>query len=432
MPAVLMNAAVPAPGVGPGGPTSPTDPVPADEGAFASALAEARGADAEDETPTAAADTGIPALVAALAAPSPSPTALPPENAPADSVTVAVPVPGATMASGAPMPAPEAAPPTGWPPPGLAALFPAEAVAVDPAAPPTAQNSSIAPAMTRGPTPMATGPDARLPSAASGNTTLRGLLAGLAAGTPPTDVPVPEAPRSPVPTAVAPTAAPTLAAIVPTPVAVDAAMPLKLDALRAVAVPITVHEAIASGSDDVAALAGPESLDVPAWSPLAPTALPRLDLAAAFPAPVPVHDPRLAEAMATRVQWMAEQGGGEVTLRVAPEGLGPVEIRLQLDGDRVDLGLQAAQAETRQALQDALPKLREMLSQSGLQLGQADVGHRQSSGASAQGDPRGEGPRPAPFAGTGANGGEGGPEAVGATVSLRVPRTGAGLLDLYA
>lgn len=424
MPAVLMNAAVPAPGVGPAGPASPTDPVPADDGAFAAALAEARDADAEDETPTAAADAGIPALVAALATLPPSPNALPPENAPADSVTVAALVPGAPVALGAPTPASEGATSPGWPPPGLAALFPTAAIAGDPPSPSAAMTAAV----TWGPTTRATGPEAAAPPASAGTTTLRGLLAGLAGVAPPNDAVGPEASRSAAPTVAAPAPATTPAALAaPIVAAADAAIPLKLEALRAMAVPVAVREAIAAVGEPLAAPIGPDGLDVAAWSPLAPTPLPRLDLAAAFPAPVPVHDPRLAEAMATRVQWMAERGGGEVTLRVAPEGLGPVEIRLQLDGDRVDLGLQAAQAETRQALQDALPKLREMLSQSGLQLGHADVGQRQSSGASPNGDGR-DGARSFGGDARGTNAAD----DTATPIVVRSPPRGNGLLDLYA
>jgi len=142
---------------------------------------------------------------------------------------------------------------------------------------------------------------------------------------------------------------------------------------------------VADDSDASSLTALTETLGLeqaPDAAPLAPTspapALHKLDLAQAFPAPVPLPSPRFAEEVGARLQWIAEQQGGEATLRISPDGLGPVEIRLKLDGDRVELGFTAAQQDTRQALQDALPKLREMLAQQGLQLGQADVGQRQA------------------------------------------------------
>jgi flagellar hook-length control protein FliK len=168
----------------------------------------------------------------------------------------------------------------------------------------------------------------------------------------------------------------------------------------------------------------------PDAAPLAPTsptpALHKLDLAAAFPAPVPLPSPRFAEEVGARLQWIAEQQGGEATLRISPDGLGPVEIRLKLDGDRVELGFTATQQDTRQALQDALPKLREMLAQQGLQLGHADVGqkHAQSSNDDASKSAKG-------FAG----------DDEGDGIVLAAPtrgldviagRSGRGILDLYA
>jgi flagellar hook-length control protein FliK len=127
-----------------------------------------------------------------------------------------------------------------------------------------------------------------------------------------------------------------------------------------------------------------------------------------------------------RLQWIAEQQGGEATLRISPDGLGPVEIRLKLDGDRVELGFTATQQDTRQALQDALPKLREMLAQQGLQLGHADVGqkHAQSSNEDASKTAKG-------FAGD--DEGDGIVLAAPAReANVLVGRSGRGMLDLYA
>jgi flagellar hook-length control protein FliK len=152
----------------------------------------------------------------------------------------------------------------------------------------------------------------------------------------------------------------------------------------------------------------------------------RLDLSQAFPAPVPMPSPKFAEDLGARLQWMAGQQGGDATLRIAPDGLGPVEIRLRLDGDRVELGFLAAQQDTRQALQDALPKLREMLAQQGLQLGHADVGQRQSGASGGSDGERRQASE---------DEGDGGTRGV-ASATLPAPRvvigSGRGMLDLYA
>ena len=105
-------------------------------------------------------------------------------------------------------------------------------------------------------------------------------------------------------------------------------------------------------------------------------------------APVPLMQPANAGAgygdeLGTSVVWLAEQRIGHAQLQVTPDHLGPIEVRLQLDGARVHAEFYSAQAEVRHALEASLPRLRDLLGQHGLQLGQADVGQRQHNGRHA-------------------------------------------------
>ena len=115
--------------------------------------------------------------------------------------------------------------------------------------------------------------------------------------------------------------------------------------------------------------------------------------------PVDVQAGDFDDAIGARVGWLADQKIGHAHIRVTPNDLGPVEVRLQLDGDRVHASFTSAHAEVRHALESSLPKLREMLGEQGLQLAHADVGqqhadpHRSSEDGSASG----------PFAGTDAD-----------------------------
>jgi flagellar hook-length control protein FliK len=116
---------------------------------------------------------------------------------------------------------------------------------------------------------------------------------------------------------------------------------------------------------------------------------------------------------------MAEQKVGHAHIRISPAELGPVEIRMRLDGERVHADFSSGQAEVRQALESSLPKLREMLASQGFALGQADVGHHgQSRSSDARQTPSGH------VAGTGAE-----PEPGDATPRRLALR---GLLDAYA
>lgn len=86
------------------------------------------------------------------------------------------------------------------------------------------------------------------------------------------------------------------------------------------------------------------------------------------------------DSFGTRIAWMAEQKLGHAEIRLNPEHGGPIDVRIQLDGTQVNAAFHSANADVRQALEASLPRLRDLLGQQGLQLGNADIGQRQQSG----------------------------------------------------
>jgi flagellar hook-length control protein FliK len=107
---------------------------------------------------------------------------------------------------------------------------------------------------------------------------------------------------------------------------------------------------------------------------------------------VPVSDPSWPQALAAQVQWMLGSQLQSATLRLSPAHLGPIQIRIDLQQSQINVSFSAAHADTRSALADAIPRLREMLASGGLTLGQANVqqeapggGHARSQGTSAGG-----------------------------------------------
>jgi flagellar hook-length control protein FliK len=413
-----------------GGGLSVAEPAPSDasrgtvEGrGFAAALedAEVTSKDATAGTDASAAPSSTPA----------SPTLAP---APIAAEAPAEATQGAGAALSVAVATTAAAAPSGWPPPGLSSLFPDRALFG--AAPSLAPPSSAADAAAASaPSPTTTGTTTlAAPITATGEAlalaaqplgSARGRFA-LAAGVEslPADARGPRAPDALPPTLVAGTSPSATAALPLTATASAASAPADAMALALARQPSALRLAVAdSESTDLATLTSlaesiaPERLPDGALPPsTSATTMPKLDLSQAFPAPVPLPSK----------QWMAEQNGGEATLRIAPDGLGPVEVRMRLDGDRVELGFSASQNDTRQALQDALPKLREMLAQQGLQLGHADVGHKHAQ--SSNDDAR-----------TTANGvfDDGADDAVGEASTVRgtslvIGRGGRGVLDLYA
>jgi flagellar hook-length control protein FliK len=87
----------------------------------------------------------------------------------------------------------------------------------------------------------------------------------------------------------------------------------------------------------------------------------------------PVHDPSWRFEAATRIASLVTRGVEHAEVRVTPPDLGPVELRIDVRGGEATLAIVATQPATRDALEQALPMLRDMLAQQGLSLGQATV-----------------------------------------------------------
>ena len=99
-----------------------------------------------------------------------------------------------------------------------------------------------------------------------------------------------------------------------------------------------------------------------------------LDLVAlARPTPGVEGEPaELSEKFATQLaqRVVAQAAAGQLTSRIAlnPAQLGPLEIRLELSGERIAVEFQAHHAMTRELLGDGLGRLREGLEQAGFEV----------------------------------------------------------------
>jgi flagellar hook-length control protein FliK len=88
---------------------------------------------------------------------------------------------------------------------------------------------------------------------------------------------------------------------------------------------------------------------------------------------VPVANGGWPPAVAAQVHWFVSNDIQSATLRLSPEHLGPVEVRIDVHDSQVNVNFSAAHAETRAALEQTVPRLREIFAGSGLTLGQANV-----------------------------------------------------------
>ncbi len=101
----------------------------------------------------------------------------------------------------------------------------------------------------------------------------------------------------------------------------------------------------------------------------------------------PVGTPAWDQALGQKIVWMAHGGEQSATLTMNPPDLGPMQVVLSVTNNQATVDFMAAQPEVRQALEAALPRLREMMSESGVQLGQANVsagGQQQFAGFGGQ------------------------------------------------
>jgi len=190
--------------------------------------------------------------------------------------------------------------------------------------------------------------------------------------------------------------------------------PLELAALSARVAEAAPQTGQAPAASLMAAESGTSSTST---SPSANPTGPRL-----FNLDVPLHQPGWDRALGSRVRWMVNQGVQVAELRLSPPNLGPLEVRLQVEGDRTHINILAPHAATREAVEAALPRLREMFAESGMNLGDVNV-REENTGRGGSGH-EGEADR----AGAGADDTEPTPGAIrqgGASLSQ-------GLVDYYA
>jgi len=96
----------------------------------------------------------------------------------------------------------------------------------------------------------------------------------------------------------------------------------------------------------------------------------------------PVRSPAFANELSDKVVWLATRQGQFADLSLNPAQMGTVEVRLTLSGGDASAQFYSPNPAVRDAIDAALPRLRELMSQAGINLGEAGVreqafGHRE-------------------------------------------------------
>jgi len=114
-------------------------------------------------------------------------------------------------------------------------------------------------------------------------------------------------------------------------------------------------------------------LAAPPLTALTPQRLPEPPPTVTATVHAPLQSPAFPEEAAQRMTWLVKNGVESASLRVTPPDMGPIEIRIRLTQDEATIAFAVTQPESGRAIEDAMPRLREMLLESGISLGHTSV-----------------------------------------------------------
>lgn len=166
-------------------------------------------------------------------------------------------------------------------------------------------------------------------------------------------------------------------------------------------------------------------------NPHAPVRTPQAATPAPASAPVatPVGAPGWGNEVGDKVVWMVGRQETRAELVLNPPQLGRIEVSLTMNGDQATATFTSANASVREALENAMPRLREVLQGAGISLGQTQVG-AESFQQAAQQQQTGDNPG----RGNGRGNADGEPQglALGHEHAPGQIKRGIGLVDTFA
>jgi flagellar hook-length control protein FliK len=99
----------------------------------------------------------------------------------------------------------------------------------------------------------------------------------------------------------------------------------------------------------------------------------QMSSAAAATIDTPIGAQGWDQALGQRVVWMVAQRNPTAEIHVNPPDLGPLSVTVNVNNNTASATFVAAHAATRDAITDAMPRLKNMLAESGISLGQVTV-----------------------------------------------------------
>jgi len=105
--------------------------------------------------------------------------------------------------------------------------------------------------------------------------------------------------------------------------------------------------------------------------------------------PLDLQAKQASAMVGERILMMIGQGKQEVTIRLDPAELGSMHIKLQVQQDQLQVAIQTQVGQSRDILEQNLPRLREQLAQQGINLGETSVEQQSQQNSSNSNEPQG-------------------------------------------
>ncbi|HXU92922.1 MAG TPA: flagellar hook-length control protein FliK, partial [Gallionella sp.] len=144
----------------------------------------------------------------------------------------------------------------------------------------------------------------------------------------------------------------------------------------------------------------------------------------------PVGNSGWSDEFSQKISWMSTQQNQVAELHLNPPDLGPLDVVLKISDNQATALFTSPHGAVREAVESALPKLREMLADNGIMLGNATVSDQSPRDRDAQGF-SGQGSGPTAQHG----GGNDGPQFEGASMAaaqVATVRRHNGMVDTFA
>lgn len=103
----------------------------------------------------------------------------------------------------------------------------------------------------------------------------------------------------------------------------------------------------------------------------------------------PLSHPNWNQEVGERIIWMNNRGISSAEIRMNPQNMGPITVRINVDPDQqTSVSFTAQNADVRTALEASIPRLREMLSSQNLNLADVNVSQQTSTNADSNSSQR--------------------------------------------